>query len=767
MDILVTDKLTGEVGVLHNLGPGVFAPPALYAAGTGLYSVTVPSAGGPAALTSLEATAGVAAGALTQGGPDDLLVINPGSNTLSVLRGLGGGRFADPVTLPTATPALAVLVADLEGNGIPDTIVLSAGSVSVFHGDGRGGFLPDPFTISAGLDPTGMTLADLSGDGTLDLLVSNGYGDVLILRGNGDGTFQSGTSTDQNVALAVLPNGSPTPDFIFADQGLDEVVVDYSSGQTKQVANRSSGLLAPGAVALADLNGDSIPDLIVANSGSNNVLVYPGIGNGQFGPALNDGNGFVTGTNPVGITVANLNGRPDLIIANKGSNDVSILLNVATADGGFTFVPGPRLQAGEGPVATTVAKVNGSTDLIISNSVSNDVWIEPRSGGSFNDHDPVKLPVGTTPGPILVGDFTAPPNLAGSAGLQIAVVNADSNNVTIVSDFTTADPVFKNFSTGGLDPSAAFAVGLGSNGLQGLVIANTGDGTISLLGGNAGALDVEGILTASQTGLPRPSSLVLASVSISAVGFYATTEGVEGAALLAFILGGAAPTLAPSPSSIPAAASTLLPLSASEKSLALVSTLLMVSVDTQLVLGPQSEQASASEAAAVISFLPEATSTSFTAASSAAGQSLLSGDDNDEEASSETEAVEAKAGAVPQQTADWTRFFLDIDGLIDRVCAEIQGQDFGADKPDRVDESALDFVSDALSLWAPNESNRPRIVTERARHVDRKTIDAIDDVRATATAWVHLAIASMMVIRVNLPDKRLRRAADPTPCLPG
>ena len=44
--------------------------------------------------------------------------------------------------------------------------------------------------------------------------------------------------------------------------------------------------------------------------------------------------------------MADLNGdgRPDLVVADKGSNDVSILLNQATADGGFTFMPGPRLN---------------------------------------------------------------------------------------------------------------------------------------------------------------------------------------------------------------------------------------------------------------------------------------------------------------------------------------------------------------------------------------------------------------------------------------
>ena len=72
-------------------------------------------------------------------------------------------------------------------------------------------------------------------------------------------------------------------------------------------------------MTLADLNGDGIPDLVVADSGGNNVLIYPGLGNGQFGPAINDGYGYFVGTNPVGITVADLTGGlPDLVVADAG-----------------------------------------------------------------------------------------------------------------------------------------------------------------------------------------------------------------------------------------------------------------------------------------------------------------------------------------------------------------------------------------------------------------------------------------------------------------
>ena len=87
LDLVVTNKLTGQVSVLRNLGGGAFAPVVPYRAGTGLSGRSSP--GSTPEVTSLEATAGVAAGPLTPGGPTDLVTINPGSNTLDVARGPG------------------------------------------------------------------------------------------------------------------------------------------------------------------------------------------------------------------------------------------------------------------------------------------------------------------------------------------------------------------------------------------------------------------------------------------------------------------------------------------------------------------------------------------------------------------------------------------------------------------------------------------------------------------------------------------------------
>src|SRR5271157_2184284 len=530
MDIIVTNKVSGEVGVLRNLGLGAFAPAVLYRAGGGLYGVTN-NTDGSATLTTLEATSGVAAGRFTPGGPTDLVTINPGSNTVGLLDGLGGGRFANPVALQTKNPAQVVRVADFNHDGIPDLALLGSKGLSILLGDGKGGFAP-PVPYEAGPDPTGLTVADVNHDGRPDLLVGNSFGDLLVLLGNGDGTFQPYRMADQNIALAVLPNGSPTPDFIYADQGLDRVVVDYGGGQKTVVGDKSTGLLAPGAVQLADLNGDGIPDLIVANSGSNNVLIYPGLGNGQFGPALNGGHGYFVGTNPVGITVAYLTGAlPDLVVADKGSNQVSILLNQSKRGGAISFNAGPRLNSGgTGPVSTVVGDFTpGSAyqDILVSNSGTNNVALLPGVGGGFfNDQNPQIFPVGTDPGPLFEGSFDGKPDLV--------TVNAGSNDLTLISDFMSADYVTSTISSGGTEPDAAFSFSTGS-GFDNLVVGNGGDGVLALFEGSEQGLS----LTASATNpdLPSPTGLAFSALTGGQIQFYAATAGREAATLVALSLG--------------------------------------------------------------------------------------------------------------------------------------------------------------------------------------------------------------------------------------
>ena len=496
-------------------------------------------------------------------------------------------------------------MADFNHDGIPDIAVLGKDTVSIYLGNGSGGFSA-PVSYNAGLDPTGLSVADLGHDGNLDLLIGNAYGDVLTLAGEGNGTFRPLLDVGNSVALAIADlRGNGIKDIIYASQNLDNVVVEYGGRQRTSVG-ATSGLLAPGAVAVADLNGDGIPDLIVANSGGNNVLVYPGLGNGQFGPALGGGKGFFTGTDPVGVTVANLNGRPDLVVADRGSNDVTILLNQATADGGFTFVPGPRLnlktatQQGIGPVATAIvpSPTGGPASLAVSLSGSNQVWVIPGVGGGFfNDQNPRIFNVGSNPGMILAGNFDGRPDLVS--------VNAGSNDLTIISNFGSQVFTISTIPSGGVDPVTAFAFSSG-NGFDSLVVGNTGDGVLALFQGGSGGLILSSSMTESD--VPSPTALVFSALTGGEVQFFAATAGREEAIPLSFDLD-VTPITAPVPPSPPVVAQ-LVPLN--ESSLSLVGTLLIMSIQT-----PENESglAPSDSVASTVAVLP-------TGPASSPGQSL-------------------------------------------------------------------------------------------------------------------------------------------------
>ncbi len=415
------------------------------------------------------------------------------------------------------------------------------------------------------------------------------------------------------------------------------------------LADQSTGLLEPGAVALADLNGDNIPDLIVANSGSNNVLIYPGLGNGQFGPAINDGNGYFVGTNPVGITVANLTGLlPDLVIADKGSNQVSILLNTSHKGGAISFEAGPRLSSGGvGPVSTLVGHFSSdpNLDLLVTNSVTNNVVLLPGAGqGFFDDQDASVYSVGSDPGPTFVGNFNGQADLV--------TVNAGSNDLTLISGFEGTDPVTSTIASGGVDPDAAFAFSSG-DGFEDLVVGNEGDGSLALYEGGADGLGLMSV--ENEPNVPDPTALAFSALTSGQVQFYAATSGRESAELVALSLsvelvpapGPASPS--PSPTSVQLVA-------LNDNALPLVATVLTLTINVsseELEFGPAE-----SEALAVGAFV-SGTGTSV-------GQPLLSSGRGGGGAGDEpVQSDESAAGAVPAVLSPWERLILGLDEALE------------------------------------------------------------------------------------------------------
>jgi hypothetical protein len=240
---------------------------------------------------------------------------------------------------------------------------------------------------------------------------------------------------------------------------------DYASGHR------------PASVAAGDLNGDLVQDLALANSGDDTASVLLGNGDGTFQAARSVYLGQGASPQSVAIADFNGNGRPDLAVANTGSNAVAVLLG--SGDG--TFQPPATVAAGLGPSSLAAGDLNsdGRPDLAIANPGSNTVVVLLGNGdGTFQA--PRSLAVDGGPFFVTSGDF----NRDGKRDLVVA--NSGSGRIAVLKgngDGTFEAPLF--LAPGNILSVWSVAVGdFNGDGLPDLVAANTGADTVSVLLGH-------------------------------------------------------------------------------------------------------------------------------------------------------------------------------------------------------------------------------------------------------------------------------------------
>lgn len=493
-EILVTNQVSGDVTILINDGHELFTAADRFRAGEGPYGFDIINQ----SVFSKQFTNGVVPGDFTGDGQMDALTINAGSHSLGILQGQGQGSYLNPqITMIGFQPAV-IVQGNLDDDDHLDVAILNKdqGTISILLGE-SGGFHEkhkrdaggQPIPLLAGATPTGLSVADVNQDGFSDLLVGNIYGDILILLGNGDGTFRPFRTRNQVSFVTHDFNGDDIPDVLLANEAQDQalILIRQPGTDTFTVGNfyqdNSNGLQAPGGVTLQDLNGDGVLDSVVVNSGGNNVLVYISQSNGTFKQRV-----FTVGDSPMGLTVYDLNddGRLDLAVANYGSNDVSVLFGQGVGDS-WTMRPGQaRLKVGRGPIAIDVRDVTGNgnpnpdsiPELLVTNGQDGTITVLPGiasrgpSGGFFND---TAASIMSFPGnPFIVQGPTN--GFAVSQGGT--VYHFDLNNFT-----QTVQPVF--FSPVGREVVVVRTIFLGEFSVPILVAARS-DGSVSILESDTG-----------------------------------------------------------------------------------------------------------------------------------------------------------------------------------------------------------------------------------------------------------------------------------------
>lgn len=378
LDIVVTGRSSGDLSVLRDDASLGYPLEARFAAGSAPYRLASNDSG-DLALVSANQTVAVVAAALFAASRTDLVTVNRGTHSLSVLRGVGPGVFAGPaLTYRTSADPGQVLVSDCTGDGRPDLIVLmrDLDQVWVYPGQ-RDGTFGAPVVSAAGSDPLGLALTDVDGDGVLDLLVVNRFGGLLALFGDHAGHFIA-FPADRPLVRADL-NGNGADDLLVANAafGLERLSVyfgvpgkgTFEPPPPTVVLNHLDKPLLPASAAqvVALDQVSSSLNLVVAASLFNQVFVYHSLAGGRYSGA----DAFSVGLDPIAVAVGLLdNDRiPDIVVADHGSNDLAVLLGRVDPNSKRWYaVAGPRIPTDGAPVSVALADFNGDgfLDFIVT-----------------------------------------------------------------------------------------------------------------------------------------------------------------------------------------------------------------------------------------------------------------------------------------------------------------------------------------------------------------------------------------------------------------
>jgi len=350
--------------------------------------------------------------------------------------------FAKATTIksPVLYP-YSLAAGDLTHNGIPDLAVVGVEESALLHalGKGNGRFGRWSNAGGTGDAPDFVIFADVDLDGNLDAVTTDGDEPIVVVAfGDGKGNFNRGAGPrtgrgyeTQEVAVADL-NGDGIPDLVgtslgvAGDPGNIFILLGKGNRQFAKAVNISSGGHQPNGIAVGDLNNDGIPDLLVTNSytglGPGNVAVRLGKGDGTFDKPVR----YKAGLAPWQLVLGDFNADGNLdvaVVPIDGENKIYVLLG----KGDGTFGKARAYTSGMFPQSIVTADFNG--DGILDLAVTDSTNPKPchvsilLGNGDGTFQPPIAFRVGIGTAGLITADFNhdGKPDLATltTAGISI------------------------------------------------------------------------------------------------------------------------------------------------------------------------------------------------------------------------------------------------------------------------------------------------------------------------------------------------------------
>jgi hypothetical protein len=387
----------------------------------------------------------LATGVLTSSGNADIVVANGGANALSLFLGNGDGTFSPPSLIRTPQDPGFVLIGDFNGDHVPDLAVADSSYISpyitILPGNGNGTFgtpinTKPPYVLYA------FTAGDFDHSGTLDLAV-NAYKDATslleILLGNGDGTFTQGEefTFDAPVGIPAVADfrGDGRLDIAVPEGGSVQVLLGNGNGTFAAPVTYSASLFVE-TVVLGDFNGDGKQDIVAVGSipgslGPSGFSLLLGNGDGTFQPPI-----FFPATplDACYAAVADFNGdgMPDLAVTDGHSASFTTLLNTGVAIfSPTTPIAFPDQFVGTTSAPETVSLTNQGTSPLTISSITASAPYSVNSTCGKGVAPGASCNLNLTFSPATQGTFAGTISLVDSASTKPQVIEVSGSGTVV------------------------------------------------------------------------------------------------------------------------------------------------------------------------------------------------------------------------------------------------------------------------------------------------------------------------------------------------